>query len=294
MNSEEVIHCPVCQGTQFREPLTCTDHTATKEVFHVKHCTQCSLGITSPRPLLQFASRYYESDKYISHGAKTIGTLDSIYLIIRHLTVRWKFRLVRPYLRTGALLDYGCGTGSFLEAAKKSQSRVQGVEPAPAARMKVASDIPVVATLEELPPQKFDVITLWHVLEHVYPLRETLRSLKEKLNEHGAIFIAVPNRQSPDAQHYNANWAAYDVPRHLWHFTKQSMATFLRQEGLRVVKILPMKLDAYYVGLLSERNAHPGSPGFVRMLRATWVAFRSNLAARRETNYSSLIYVVQK
>lgn len=294
MKFEEVRSCPVCQGTHFESTLTCTDHTASHEVFHVKHCLGCGLGITSPRPVETEASHYYESDQYISHTSASRTLFDSIYLIIRAFTTRWKYRLVKPYLRTHGLLDYGCGTGSFLDAVKKHHPNILGVEPSAIARTKVDPDIVVHGTLNELPPQAFDVITLWHVLEHVYSLRETLRALKDRLPDGGILFVAVPNHKSSDAKHYGQHWAAYDVPRHLWHFSRESMATFLHQEGLRIVQILPMKLDAYYVSLLSERYAHPGTPGPIRLVRALWVAMRSNLAARRLTNHSSLIFVAQK
>jgi len=294
MNSEEVSSCPVCQGNQFGNSIACIDHTASGEMFHVKHCARCGLGITSPRPLATEASRYYESDQYISHTSASKGIIDRIYLIIRGLTTQWKYQLIEPYLHANTLLDYGCGTGHFLSVVRARKKNAIGIEPSENARKKINSNIAAYPSLAELPSQQFDVITLWHVLEHIYTLRETLGALKDKLSDKGAIFLAVPNHQSPDAAQYGANWAAYDVPRHLWHFSKESMATFLQQEGLRVVKIIPMKLDAYYVSLLSERYASPKTPFVIRIVRAIWIAFRSNLAAAKTLNHSSLIFVVQK
>lgn len=294
MKAEDVTECPSCQGHHFHETVTCTDHTATHEVFHVKHCERCGLGITSPRPPVSEAGRYYASTQYISHAATSRSFFDTIYLIIRRFTVRRKFQLIKPFLSSHGLLDYGCGTGAFLHEVGKHHARVLGVEPSAEARKNSSTPSAIVPSLEELPPGPFDVITLWHVIEHVYPLKETLRQLKQKLADSGAIFIAVPNYLSADAKQYGKHWAAYDVPRHLWHFSPQSMATFLQGEGLRVTQILPMKLDAFYVSLLSERYAHPEHSGVIRVLRALWNGFRSNLAARRGTNYSSLIFVVQK
>lgn len=290
---EEVTTCPICQGTQFQNSIPCLDHTTSGEMFHVKHCSSCGLGITSPRPVANDAARYYASSQYISHTSSSKGIIDSIYLIVRSLTIKWKLRLVAPFLRDGALLDYGCGTGSFLTAVASKNIQAFGVEPSDA-RKKINPAIAVVPSLQELTTRTFDVITLWHVLEHVYSLRETLQRLTEMLSPNGAIFLAVPNHESPDAHHYKANWAAYDVPRHLWHFSRQSMATFLQQEGLHIVKVIPMKLDAYYVSMLSEQYAFPKSPGVIRLMRALWVAFRSNLTAKKQINYSSLIFVVQK
>ena len=294
MKMEEVTSCPICQGQHFTPAFACTDFTATREVFHVKHCTHCGLGITSPRPLESQVSVYYQSPEYISHAAGARGTINSIYLIIRRFTTKWKYRLVAPYLKINGLLDYGCGTASFLAEMKKHSPTIHGIEPSTAARKNIPPGIPVVPALADLPLQTFDVITLWHVLEHVYTLRETLRQLKQRLSDQGALFIAVPNHLSPDAQHYGAHWAAYDVPRHLWHFNQASMAALLQQEGLRITHTIPMKLDAFYVSLLSERYAHPGQPGPISMMKAIWNGIQSNLRARQSKNFSSLIFVVQK
>lgn len=294
MKMEEVTSCPICQGQHFTPAFACTDFTATREVFHVKHCTHCGLGITSPRPLESQVSVYYQSPEYISHAAGARGILGSIYLIIRRFTTKWKYHLVAPYLKINGLLDYGCGTASFLAEMKKHSPTIHGIEPSTEARKNIPPGIPVVPALADLTLQTFDVITLWHVLEHVYTLRETLRQLKQRLSDQGALFIAVPNHLSPDAQHYGAHWAAYDVPRHLWHFNQASMAALLQQEGLRITHTIPMKLDAFYVSLLSERYAHPGQPGPISMMKAIWNGIQSNLRARRSKNFSSLIFVVQK
>ena len=148
--------------------------------------------------------------------------------------------------------------------------------------------------MSAVPQTKFQVITLWHVLEHVYPLQATLQTLKDKLADHGTIFIAVPNRESQDAKYYGEAWAAYDVPRHLWHFTKTSMAKLLEGSGLRIQEIVPMKLDAYYVSLLSAKYSNDGRFTFFGSLNAMLVALRSNLLGAKSRNQSSLIFVVKK
>lgn len=294
MALEDVVRCPICGSTSFQPSLTCTDHTVSREVFHVKHCQQCTLGITSPRPYEQEAARYYQSQSYISHASQSTGMFDSIYLAVRHLTTRWKYRMILPYLATRGLLDFGCGTGTFLQYVQNAGHPVQGMEPSSQARSVIPSSIPVAKSLETIPEKLFDVITLWHVLEHVYPLRETVRELIRRLAPGGAIFIAVPNHESQDAAHYQSHWAAYDVPRHIWHFNRKSMAEFLQQEGLTVKAILPMKLDAYYVSLLSERYTRSGSIGLSGALKALVLGFQSNTKARARGNYSSLIFVAQK
>lgn len=294
MALEEVAQCPVCHGTKFQNTITCADHTTTGELFHVKHCEDCTLGITSPRPPEAEAARYYQSEAYISHSGKSKGLFDSIYLLIRSLTVRWKYRLIQPYLGSQGLLDVGCGTGSFLQIVHQNGHPVQGVEPSEIARESIPKTIPVTSSLDQLQGKTFDVITLWHVIEHIYQLEGTLQKLKSLMAPGAALFLAVPNHESADAKKYRQAWAAYDVPRHIWHFNRKSMATFLQREGLRITAVIPMKLDAYYVSLLSERYRRSGSPGIKGLTQAIYSALRSNRSAKRDGNYSSLIFVVQK
>ncbi len=213
---------------------------------------------------------------------------------MRRFSLRWKYGLIKPYLHSGPLLDYGAGTGHFLHEVKRNGHPVYGVEPSEDARKKIGKGISVVSGLHELPNQTFDVITLWHVLEHVYRLRETIQELKVRLADRGTIFIAVPNRASYDAQYYQSVWAAYDVPRHLWHFTKDHMAALVQKEGLTIKQVIPMKLDAYYVSLLSERYKSGGTMTPLGMIRAIWIGLKSNLKGKNQTNQSSLIFVVQK
>ncbi len=291
---EEVAECPVCSGVNFVPHLVCTDFTATHEAFPVKHCTSCGVGITSPRPTEINSGRYYESEKYISHTASSRGLFDSIYFFMRSFTTRWKYSLVKPYLKEGGLLDYGCGTGAFLREVKKHGHVVYGVEPSIEARKSVGNLAPTVATIKDLPATSFDVITLWHVLEHVYDLSSTIQQLRARLTENGVLFIAVPNHESHDAMYYGKYWAAYDVPRHIWHFTKSSMAVFLQKEGLSLIETIPMKLDAFYVSLLSEQYRSTGPSGVKGILRATRQGLISNFKGRTKTNQSSLIFVVKK
>lgn len=294
MALEEVSFCPVCQGSTFQDLHLSKDFTVTGELFHVKQCIRCGLGITTPRPDSQSAPGYYESPQYISHSNKSSGIFDTIYLIIRHFSLKWKYSLIKSYLTGGPILDYGCGTGHFLREVNKHGITAYGVEPSATARQQIHPDIITADSISTLPQARFKVITLWHVLEHVYPLHETLAMLKERLSDHGTIFIAVPNRESYDAKQYGETWAALDVPRHLWHFTKTSMTTLLQNSGLQVKKIIPMKLDAYYVSLLSDKYSHNGRFTLWGSMKAIAVALRSNMLGAKNKNQSSLIFVVQK
>jgi hypothetical protein len=291
MSLEEVITCPACTGQTFSPHLTGKDYTATGELFHVKQCTACGLLITSPRPTETNAGRYYQSSAYISHTGAATGLIDYIYLIVRRFTLNRKYRLVTNRNTHRKLLDYGSGTGAFLNYCIEKGIDAYGIEPSVIAR---DAHTKVRESLDKLEVNEFDIITLWHVLEHVYTLDQTLDQLKQRLTKTGTIFIAVPNWQSSDAKHYGAEWAAYDVPRHIWHFSQASMKRLLTNKGLTLQAIIPMKLDSYYVSLLSEKNANGGNLSLLKIFHALKTALVSNVRAKKNLNYSSLIYVATK
>jgi 2-polyprenyl-3-methyl-5-hydroxy-6-metoxy-1,4-benzoquinol methylase len=236
---------------------------------------------------------YYESTNYISHNNASKGLLEQAYRVARTFTLRWKYNIVRKYGKhnTRTILDFGCGTGAFLTHCRNKGLEVAGVEPAYAARQSAKELVaaPIAADIAEI-QGTFDAITLWHVLEHVYDLNNTLEALKQRLNADGTMFVAVPNLESHDAQLYGEHWAAFDVPRHLWHFSQQTMARLLRNHNLKIHTILPMPIDAFYVSLLSEkyRNGEKGVPNMVNAFRQ---GMRSNRIAKKTGEYSSLIYI---
>lgn len=285
--------CPVCKQTDFKEHLSCKDYTVSHETFLIKICKVCGLGITSPRPGNEDLSGYYQSDDYISHSGNSSGIIGSLYLIARKFTLRWKKSLIENYYQTGNLLDYGCGTGEFLEGMQRAGWDVSGVEPSQIARTKSIALLgkPVENSLENLSSKNFNIITLWHVLEHVSDLQMLLQKLHALLHKDGIIFIAVPNYESADAVHYKQHWAGYDVPRHLWHFSKKSMTTLLEQNGFRLSSIRPMKLDAYYISLLSEKNK--GKRGLSGIINGFLQGSLSNFRGTKTMNHSSLIYIAQ-
>ncbi len=287
---ERLNSCPVCGKNEFRNKLVVEDRTVSHESFAVVECAACGFQFTNPRPGAEGIGRYYESAAYVSHNSAAAGLLNQVYRLARVFTMRGKMRLLNKFApRRGHLLDYGCGTGHFLAAAQRAGWAVAGVEPNPTARADASRRIgqPVgegnLATFE---PGSFDAITLWHVLEHVHALNETLAQLVRLLRPDGVLLIAVPNADSLDAKHYGADWAAYDVPRHLYHFVPATMARLLKKHRLALRATLPMPLDAYYVSLLSE----PPSPS--RLWRALRMGYQSNrYAASYEGQYSSLLYV---
>ncbi len=295
MALESVTTCPICKGNTFEPFNRCIDFTTSKEEFAIIRCKRCNLLITSPRPDSNSIGKYYQSENYISHTNSSKNLIDKIYKTVRSFTLQWKLNLIQSYKPSGKILDYGCGTGEFLNTCKTANWVCTGVEPSVAAREKASqlTHLKIVGTLSQTDHSKFDIITLWHVLEHVENLNEKLSELKSYLAEGGIIFIAVPNHESIDAKIYQSNWAAYDVPRHLWHFSKENMRTLLQSHGLNLVDKIPMKQDSFYVSLLSEKYLHPKTNILINSVRAFAMGLRSNLAARKDQNYSSLVYIAK-
>jgi 2-polyprenyl-3-methyl-5-hydroxy-6-metoxy-1,4-benzoquinol methylase len=296
MALENLEKCPLCNHTVFALLLVCQDHLTSHERFELKTCTSCLFVFTSPRPDSQSLPAYYESNHYISHTGKSPGGINFLYLLARKFTQRWKINLIKQFKKNISILDYGCGTGELLLACKRQGWQIAGLEPAGPARQKATeiTGINIADNLKQFNGQQFDVITLWHVLEHVMDLRQKLSELKALLKDNGLLFLAVPNCQSPDALFYQEYWAGYDVPRHLWHFTKATMTSLLASEGLTVLSIHPMKLDAYYVSLLSEKYKSSSRFTPAAFLQGAIRGFLSNRKARLTINHSSLIYIVAK
>jgi 2-polyprenyl-3-methyl-5-hydroxy-6-metoxy-1,4-benzoquinol methylase len=291
---EHIHTCPVCGSTNKNPFLACTDFTVSHETFQLHKCNQCSLVITSPRPFESEIAKYYLSDEYISHSGKSSG-IGFFYNKVRSHSLKWKGRIVLKYRNEkSSALDFGCGTGEFVQTLTNQKWNVIGVEPSSIAREKALTLNPnkIVESLNQV-NSTFEIITLWHVLEHIPDLNEKLKNLSQLLTLNGTLFIAVPNHTSYDAKHYQSYWAGYDVPRHLWHFSKQSMQTLVHNHGLKIVDIVPMKFDSFYVSLLSEKYKNNNNLNPVSFIKAFITGLRSNLKANGN-NYSSLIYVVKK
>lgn len=218
-----------------------------------------------------------------------------LYQTVRNFTNKSKAKLVQRLSKGKSILDIGCATGEFLIACKQKGFIVYGVEPNEKAREVALENHKLVINdlsfLDECESNSFDVITMWHVLEHVHEINKRMQQVYRLLREDGTAIIALPNYESYDAAHYKENWAAYDVPRHLFHFNKTSFETLAKKNGFQLREILPMKFDSYYVSLLSEKYLN----GKGSLVKATFRGFLSNLKARQNNNqYSSLIYIISK
>ncbi|MFM7217489.1 MAG: class I SAM-dependent methyltransferase [Bacteroidota bacterium] len=294
---ETLSICPVCSKSAFKPFITCKDYTVSSKSFDIQSCDTCGFLFTNPRPSKDEIGTYYQSVDYISHSNSSKGLFNKAYQLIRGRAIKQKLELIQsffPSKHSLRLLDVGCGTGEFLNGAKKAGWEVAGVEPSPDAANQAKNNysLPVYeeAWLENT-AEKFDVITLWHVLEHVHDLDVRLKQLNRLLDDKGLLVIAVPNYTSADANEFDACWAAWDVPRHLYHFSPESMKKLLGNYGFKHVGSKPMVFDAYYVSLLSTGYAQ----GKKSLLNGFLSGFKSNLAAKGNAEkYSSVIYLFKK
>ncbi|MGB3182563.1 MAG: class I SAM-dependent methyltransferase [Cyclobacteriaceae bacterium] len=270
------------------------DHMVSQESFAISECENCRLRFTNPRPKSDELSKYYESEAYISHSGKSYGLISPIYKLVRQYAIRNKVGLINKYAHKKArLLDIGCGTGSFLSAAAKNGWEATGVEVNNEARSiaQKESNANIYPSIFDLPAKsKYEVITMWHVLEHVYNLEDTLKRIKELLITKGVLILALPNSNSADANMYREYWAGYDVPRHLYHFTQPSVKFLSKEYKLKFKEIYPMVFDSYYVSLLSEKYL-TGKSGYWKAVKN---GFNSNRHAKKTQEYSSLIYILKK
>jgi len=275
--------------------LTCEDYTVSHKKFNLLINAEFEMLETFPQPKLEELSSYYESSDYISHTDSKTSIIDKVYHLVKLYTIQKKVSLINSFkTENKKLLDVGCGTGDFLVACKNNGWIINGVEPNLNAKKIISSKLQdgeiIYADLFELNNEQFDVITLWHVLEHVPNLQDYISELKKLLKPNGVLIVAVPNYKSYDANYYNEFWAAFDVPRHLWHFSKKSIELLFSKQGMIVSKTLPMKFDSFYVSMLSEKYKN----GTSNFMKAFWIGLKSNLKALSNNEYSSLIYVIKK
>ncbi len=270
---------------------TVIDFSVSKQTFGLYHDTKLDMLITFPKPTEMELPSYYESENYISHTDSKRTIFEKAYHFIKTVALKNKLALINDMQpEKGSLLDIGAGTGEFLNVAKQNRWNILGLEPNQKAKDNaIKKGIPFAETTTILDNNSFDVITMWHVLEHVPDLDFQIKELKRLLKPAGTLLIAVPNFKSYDAKHYGNYWAAYDVPRHLWHFSKTAIKLLFEKEGMKLVKVLPMKFDAFYVALLSEKYRK----GKMNIISAFLVGLKSNFLAKRNSEYSSHIYVIK-
>jgi SAM-dependent methyltransferase len=288
------MECPVCRNTEINPALTVRDHSVSGEIFEVVECTRCRLRFTAGAPGDGEISGYYQSENYISHSNTRKGMINWLYHRVRNITLAGKYRLLKKATQKekGKHLDIGAGTGAFVHYLRSKGWESTGIEPDDTARERARlhhrTHLLPAAALDTMEPGSFDAITLWHVLEHVHALYPYLHRIKSLLRPGGLLFIAVPNYMSDDARRYGAFWAAYDVPRHLYHFCPDAMLWLLNQSGFQFRQMIPMWWDSYYISLLSEKykgSSVAALKGLVRGSLSNWKAIGNTAKC------SSVIYI---
>lgn len=271
--------------------LQVKDHSVSHQEFSLYRDASIDLLTTLPQPSPDKLGAYYESEDYISHTDSARSWFEKIYQLIKKTAIQQKLNLVLNQQKSkGVLLDIGCGTGDFLTAAKASKWQTKGYEPNKKARnIALEKGIELTNATDDLPENFADVITMWHVLEHVPDVKAQISELKRLIKPGGTIIIAVPNYKSYDAQHYQSYWAAYDVPRHLWHFSKKSIQSLFAEQDLELIRVKPMWFDSFYVSLLSEKY----KTGKMSIVKGFWVGLCSNLSGMFSKEYSSHIYIIK-
>ena len=289
--------CPVCGSAGISKVFKVKDNTASQELFDIYHCSNCQVRFTQNAPSEASIGEYYRSENYISHSDTSKGFINRLYQTVRNISLNQKKKLIEKAtgLTNGHLLDVGSGTGYFAAAMQNSGWQVTGLEPDEGARdvavRQHSLQLLPVDELFNLPDNKFDAITLWHVLEHVHNVKKYITTFKKLLTGTGKLFIAVPNYRSYDAMSYGSNWAGYDVPRHLYHFTPQTMQWLMKECGLKIIAIKPMWFDSFYVSLLSSKYKN-GNPNWIG---AIWTGLISNFKAMNDVRKcSSVIYIISK
>lgn len=286
--------CPWCGSDSCEPHLDTFDYFLTREPFSIVRCKQCGLLYTTPQPDSESIGNYYKSDNYLSHNDKKGGLIPFIYNRVKRVNIAYKYKTATTGIAGKRMLDFGCGVGDFISYAKEHGYTVEAADASEAARKaaseKLNQQVHTPQDIFNMPDNSFDIITLWHVLEHIDTLKEHVEMLNRLLAPNGRLVIALPNYRSFDAQYYGGQWAAYDLPRHLCHFNRDTIAAIFANTDLKITCIKPLKWDAYYISMMSEQY-RKSSMSFIKgMLRG----LKSNSKAKRSGEYSSMIYIFER
>lgn len=290
----EIEKCPVCSKKNFSHYLDTEDYFFTKEKFALSKCNSCGFVFTNPIPEVDKIGNYYETDKYLSHNSNSGGFISTVYKMVREQNLKNKYSVILKYKKEGSVIDIGSGTGEFLNYLKQRAWSTKGIEPSENARELAKKnyniDVEEESGLRNLASDSYDVLTMWHVLEHVYNLDERMKTIFRLLKNNGIAIIALPMIDSPDSIKFGKYWAGLDVPRHLHHFSSKTFELLANNYNLKIIDKYPMRFDSLYVSWLSHQAMNDSLP----LVRGVLSGLKSNAAANKNSNYSSMIFVLNK
>ncbi len=249
------------------------DYLVTGESFKVYLDENKIIGKTFPAPKKSEMFKYYDSNQYLPHSYNNKNLITILYSVVKRQMHRKKLEwMSRQLNHNSSVLDYGCGTGDFVNYLRSKSVMAYGYDP----NIKFNLDSPDYLTNNfDWGVNKYDIIFLWHVLEHTHDPFVLLQSLKKLLKKNGKIFIAIPNFKSFDSTYYRKYWAGYDLPRHLWHFSRKSIYQIAEQNNFKIHTEKRLYLDAIYVSFLSEKYKSSRFPylqgliiGFISIFRS--------------------------
>ena len=293
---KEIVICPICESNESHNYLKSRNFRINNEPFDVQECKSCSLRYTSPLPGVSEIGKYYATDNYISHTGTKKGLINTLFHAVRFITLRQKQRLLKSIAKGKKHLDIGAGNGVFLEFMQSKGWDVSGIELDDQSRAAIEKNLnlTIAKTVQERnEPETYDIITMWHVLEHVYDLKTDIQAIKDKLKQDGKLVVAIPNCASFDEKRYQEFWSAYDLPIHLYHFRPNNIKDLFEQFDMEVVAMKPMKFDAFWISLESEKYKNNNKNSLGVYIRGFYYGLISNLKAKNGA-YSSQIYIIQK
>lgn len=297
MNTIHIEVCPVCSANKSEKSLVCEDYLLSKESFSIHTCLDCGFAFTQDFPTEDLIGKYYEASDYVSHSDTHKGIINGLYHYARAVALRSKTKLIQKYAstKTGTLLDVGCGTGYFLNSMREKEWIVTGIEKSQSTRdyahKKFGLNIQDSDYIHQISDKTKNSISLWHALEHIQNLNETMATFYRILKDDGTLFIALPNKSSVDACYYQNKWAAYDVPRHLWHFSPPNFQLFAEKHNFELLEIKPMYFDPLYISMLSEKNKGTFAGSLIGLIKGTLFCLQSFFNAKK---CSSVIYILKK
>ncbi|HMP31478.1 MAG TPA: class I SAM-dependent methyltransferase [Saprospiraceae bacterium] len=288
----KIENCPLCYSKDSYFYISVQDFNVSKEKFDIYQCKSCDLLYTNDIPDQDAIGQYYKYANYVSHTDTRESFFYQMYHKVRSIMLYLKHQWIKSYkLKGKKVLDIGSGTGAFLSYMRAKGWVTTGIEADTDARRNALK----LHNIESLPPSFFynlselyDVISLWHVLEHLHDLDGYLSKIKQILDPNGILIIAVPNPTCYEAKNYREYWDGYDVPRHLYHFSPTSIDFLASKYNFTIVAKKRMWFDAIYSGILSEK--HKG--GF--KLKGIWKGLISNLHALFDKDRTASITYILK